>query len=83
MPGQHRRRERARRRVEAWSAAHMTGRWNHVFSTEDRRELRTYLDELTRTGTVRAEDVRVDVLCGRPAHTTHYQVSVRTPEPEA
>ncbi|MEU9031617.1 hypothetical protein AB0D46_29675 [Streptomyces sp. NPDC048383] len=59
------------------------GPLEHVFSTEDRRELRAHLDELTRTGTVRAEDVRVDVLCGRPARTTHHQVSGRIPEPEA
>ncbi|MFF4320309.1 hypothetical protein [Streptomyces sp. NPDC001568] len=81
MPGQHRRRERARRRTEAWSAAHTAGRWNHVFSTEDPAELRTYLDALTRSGAARAEDVRVDHPCGRLIHATRYEVSVWTPEP--
>ncbi|MFJ3836982.1 hypothetical protein ACWGHM_24480 [Streptomyces sp. NPDC054904] len=80
MPGQHKRRERGRRRAEARSDAHASAPWEHVFSTEDPGELRAYVHGLTRSGNTRADDIRVDTLCGRLTRTTHYEVSVRTPE---
>ncbi|MFH7595840.1 hypothetical protein WDV06_12155 [Streptomyces racemochromogenes] len=81
MPGQRKRKERGRREADARREREASGRWEHRFSTLDEGELRTYLRELTRSG-VSAEDVRIDMACGRLVNPTGYSVSVLVlPEP--
>ncbi|MEV7543640.1 hypothetical protein [Streptomyces sp. NPDC089915] len=80
MPGQRKRRERERRRADARRDREASGRWEPRFSTLDEAELRTYLRELARSG-VAAEDIRIDMACGRLVNPTGYTVSVLVPAP--
>lgn len=80
MPGQRRRREREARRAEARTAREARGRWEVLFETTDEAEWRAYRQR-AGGGSARfgADDLRVDVLCGRGAHPTAYRVSVLVP----
>ncbi|MFD8979827.1 hypothetical protein [Streptomyces sp. NPDC059564] len=79
MPGQRKRKAQRRRESDARWAARSAGRWERRFSTQDQDEFRAYVRELLRTG-IRAEDVRLDTLCGRLTHPTSHVVSVWVPE---
>ncbi|MFF4370279.1 hypothetical protein [Streptomyces sp. NPDC001594] len=80
MPGQRKRKERRRREADASRDRQASGRWERRFSTVDEGELRAYLRELARSG-ARAEDIRIDMACGRLVNPTGYTVSVLVPAP--
>ena len=68
----------ARRRTEKVR----NGAWEVVFSAHEQVELKAFLDRLRTEGRLPDPDLlRIDVLCGRLAHLTSYQVSVFRPTP--
>ncbi|MFF4583450.1 hypothetical protein [Streptomyces sp. NPDC001389] len=81
MPGQRKRKAQRRREADAWNRRPAGAQWERRFSTQDRDELRAYLDGLSRSG-VRADEIRIDMPCGRLEHPTWYTVSVLVPTPD-
>lgn len=50
------------------------GRWEMVFETRDRAELRAYLRRL-QEARIDESMIRIDMLCGRLVHQTTYRLS--------
>ncbi|MEV7025903.1 hypothetical protein [Kitasatospora sp. NPDC093558] len=82
MPGQRNRRRKQedelRRQGEARAAVEATaGPWEVLFSTEDHRELKAFVQRLYRDGLPPDTEVVSDMLCGRLVHPTVYRLRMR------
>jgi hypothetical protein len=76
VPGQRkrkRRQEAGRQRLAARTAPDV-GRWEVVFETRDRAELRAHLRRL-QEARIDESMIRIDMLCGRLVHQTTYRLS--------
>ncbi|MFI1065705.1 hypothetical protein ACH4TC_27870 [Streptomyces spororaveus] len=69
VPGQGKRKQRLAART-----APDVGRWEVVFETRDRAELRAHLRRL-QEARIDGSVIRTDTLCGRLAHETTYWLS--------
>lgn len=81
MPGQRKRKRRARDENQRASATLAAGwRWEVICETEDSDQLRARLRSLheERPDTDPSR-VRIDTLCGRLKHPTTYRLSVLVP----
>lgn len=82
MPGQRKRR-RSRERAHL-RLADTPGRWEPLFSTDDRAELKAHVRHLRAEGTVTdLSRMRTDMACGRLVVPTTYRVSLFVPEATA